>query len=228
MVNKVTMSCTAAQIAEKRKQALDRLQSKNTNFQVPPNNNNNNKTSPIAIEIAEKRKQAIERLKSKNILVSLSNNTLPKSPIADQIAEKRRQAIERLQAKNIQIPQTVTSLPSSISSSSGTNTSHNQLGKALPKTFVNTRPNPYLKPPEQNPTNVTAVKTNPFLKPTTTVQTPKKYNKSSKPAIPVVCSFEVINETRFVAKTSGYSDTLINLFKTIPSKCYGKDPNIFF
>ena len=218
------MSCTAAQIAEKRKQALDRLQSKNANLPISSNNNNNNKTSPIAIEIAEKRKQAIERLKSKNILVTLSNNTLPKSPIADQIAEKRKQAIERLQAKNIRIPATVSSLPSSISSSTvvATNSLQNQMGKAPPKTFLNNRPNPYLKPQQQNPTNVTTVKTNPFLKPTNTVPTPKKDNKKSKPGVPVCCSFEVINETRFVAKTSGYNDSIINLFKTIPSKIYGK------
>lgn len=221
----VTMSCTAAQIAEKRKQALDRLQSKNANLPISSNNNNNNKTSPIAIEIAEKREQAIERLKSKNILVALSNNSIPKSPIADQIAEKRRQALERLQAKNIRIPQTVPSLSSSIPSSAvaGTNTLQNQLGKAPPKTFLNNRPNPYLKPQQQNPTNVPTIRRNPFLKPTNTVQTPKKDNKKLKPSVPVACSFELINETRFVVKTSGYSDPLINLCKTIPSKSYGKE-----
>lgn len=225
------MSCTAAQIAEKRKQALDRLQSKNANFQVPLNNNNNNKTSPIAIEIAEKRKQAIERLKSKNILMTLSNNTISKSPIADQIAEKRRQAIERLQAKHIRIPQAVSSAPCSISTSSvvGTNTLHNQLGKAPPpKTFLNKRPNPYLKQQQPNHTNGQITKTNPFLKPTTTVHPSNKDYRNSKLATPIVCSFEVINETKFVAKTSGYSEELINLFKSLPSKNYGKSTYLNF
>uniref|UniRef100_A0A8D8JPF5 SWI/SNF-related matrix-associated actin-dependent regulator of chromatin subfamily A-like protein 1 n=1 Tax=Culex pipiens TaxID=7175 RepID=A0A8D8JPF5_CULPI len=154
-----------------------------------------------AAEIAEKKRIAIERLNArKNALATTSNSTakpppqqVPKPTIPIfPLPEKQRQAM-------------------ALASSSfyGTNSSVGGIGKA-PSSFANgsarSAAHPYSKPS--------------FGKAQTT-------KPAALPVAPVfirtvTCSCSMVTETRFTVVPSGFNEKLIEVFKSIPSKQYGK------
>lgn len=132
---------------------------------------------------------------------------------AEEIAEKRRIAQERLKEK-----------------ARKSNNENAVAGVSPPKKFygVHNSTNSYalfMDTVQQNKiqpnNNLTKnrILTQPYEKKTQfseTVSFNKLFNKT------ITCTCSLITDERFVVETSGYSEKLINQFKLIPSKVYGK------
>lgn len=129
---------------------------------------------------------------------------------AEEIAEKRRIAQERLKEK-----------------ARKSNNENTKAGVSPPKKFygVHNSTNSYalfMDTVQQNkiqPNNNLAknrILTQPYDKKTEIVSFNKLFNKT------ITCTCSLITDERFVVETSGYSEKLINQFKLIPSKVYGK------
>uniref|UniRef100_A0A8D8JS52 SWI/SNF-related matrix-associated actin-dependent regulator of chromatin subfamily A-like protein 1 n=1 Tax=Culex pipiens TaxID=7175 RepID=A0A8D8JS52_CULPI len=155
-----------------------------------------------AAEIAEKKRIAIERLNArKNALATTSNSTakpppqqVPKPTIPIfPLPEKQRQAM-------------------ALASSSfyGTNSSIGGTGGKAPSSFASgsarSAAHPYSKQS--------------FGK----AQTTKGVAPPVAPVFirTVTCSCSMVTETRFTVQPSGFNEKLIEVFKSIPSKQYGK------
>lgn len=200
--------CTAEEIAEKRRIALERNRKhkeeyKKMKMQIS-NNENRLKLNAEAkadiqalsaqqkAEIERKRLEAIERAKA---------NKLITSDVAKDLAAKK------LSSGKVQAPSKIA--------------------------VISNRPVPYLKP--QNLAQSSASALDLLKLQETPISTPGKAPAPSKavitnarpkpyqkPQTPVMCSLEIISDNRFVAKTDAYNETVINEFKKVKSKSYSK------
>lgn len=202
-------------------------------------------------EIEQKRRQALEKFRKaqelKKIRSSENRLQLPvtqegvvqsgKSQLSDrqraEIEQKRNAAIERAKANKLITPSKAEDLKKV---SPGKATAPSKVA------ITQSRINPYLKP--QNKVQSIAVKqtypqeaekspapgkapppskealasnrANPYEKSKPRIVTP------AKPAVPVLVSLEITSENRFVAKTDGYSEAVINEFKKLKTKAYSE------
>lgn len=160
---------------------------------------------------------------------------------AEEIAEKRRVALERLKQRK------ETAKTSKSSTSSNTATSPGTAAKASSAFYGNQKQDkanaldqyenkmkhetkhstanrimsqPYSKRHENASTNA------PLKNTTSTNNNNNNNNNNQKPASiftkVVTCTCSMISPTRFQVVASGYSDKLIDVFKSIPTRAYSK------
>lgn len=183
-VNDNKMSCTAEEIAEKRRIAIERLNARKNAL----NNNNGAGTATAAavpkpaastvstkptFTLPPKQQQAIEAHKASSFYGKSSNTTAP----------------------NFKQIVTNGATSSGSSSSSGGGKIRNPFNNARPQT------QPYAR---NSPAASNAGKIAPVF-----VRT-------------VTCCCAMVSETRFIVQPSGFNDKLIEVFKSIPSKQYGR------
>lgn len=116
----------------------------------------------------------------------------------EEIAEKRRVALERLKAKKEAMAK-------------AKELSSNTTGKASTASVVSTTIPTYSY---QNARNVSH--------PYANKMSPKNAVNNKQEFKVISCSCYMISESRFEVNPSGFSNKLIDVFRTIPSKGYGK------
>ncbi len=122
---------------------------------------------------------------------------------AEEIAEKRRIALERLKAKKDAIAKAKEAL----------NSKSNEKESMTLATSKKIPINPYQQSRAQS---------HPYgIKATSTITTNVNVKKEEPKVIVISCNCYIITESRFEVKPSGYSNPLINVFRTIPSRGYG-------
>lgn len=120
---------------------------------------------------------------------------------AEEIAEKRRIALERLKAKKEALakarePLTKTNDSTALATSKKISTNPYQSTRTVSHPYANKMPS----------TSTTTAK----VEPSATI-----------PVKVISCSCYMVSDNRFEVSPSGFSNQLINVFKTIPSRSYG-------
>ena len=212
----VPRKCTPAEIEEKRRQALEKFKKAQ---ELKKFNQKRNSENRLRLPAAQE-----------------DVSQIGKSQLSDtqraEIEQRRNAAIERAKANKL------------ISSTKAENLKKDSPGKATAPSKVaisQSRVNPYLKPqnkvqsfavlpkpqeaekssapgkaPPPSKEALTSNRANPYEKPMARIVVP------AKPAAPILISLEIVSEDRFVAKTDGYSEAVINEFKKLPTKAYSK------
>lgn len=124
----------------------------------------------------------------------------------EEIEEKRRIAQERLKARKSNENAVITSPPTKFY---GAQNSTNSL-----LLFLNSVQQNKIKPNTLTKNRILA--SQPYQKKNESTGLAPVFRKT------VTCTCSLISDDRFVVESSGYSEKLINQFKSIPSKVYGK------
>lgn len=163
-------------------------------------------------------------------VIATSVPRIAMSCTAEEIAEKRRIAIERLNARksansgtNKQTGSVLTakSVQASVAAAAAPNPNSNAVHGVGSFYGHNENRNTIGKIPAQRQPAV------PYARPS---QTQKKTPSKVAPIFvrTVTCSLSLISEERFIADTNGYHEQMIEVFKQIPSRSYGKPTEIRF
>lgn len=201
------MSCSAEQIAEKKRLALERLRANQTTTIA---------SSSTSSKIAENKQIALERLASKKAASGqqadgTANAQSPQQSKAQIIADNKQLARERLRAtQNLLALSNKTgsenNSASKFLSSNSFYSDQSDAGKS--KTAFQGRPKPYDN--RNRPSGSGAIKTQPQQPPPVAAI----FHKT------VTCSCSLISTSKFMVKTQGYFAPLIDTFKLIASRSY--------
>lgn len=196
------MSCSAEQIAEKKRLALERLRANQTTT---------NASSSTSSKIAENKQIALERLASKKAASGqqadgTANAQSPQQSKAQIIADNKQLARERLRATQNLLA--LSNKTGSENNSASKFLSSNSFDAGKSKTAFQGRPKPYDN--RNRPSGSGAIKTQPQqLPPVAAI-----FHKT------VTCSCSLISTSKFMVKTQGYFAPLIDTFKLIASRSY--------